>query len=757
MVVQLIRDQSRKAQFFIITAVLVGGSLGITASVLENYNDFTFDEISSISSPTQFQSVAQSVDSLWYEEDWTYRRSVLIREQSDHRIESYPVRLELDTQQVISNGKMQSDCQDLRIVVDSVSVPYQIEDGTCNTPVTGIWTLVSLNALETKEAFLYYGNENVSETSFASPFSIDEADDIIQNNVLRLEANETTDHGYGFTEILMTSTGTQFVTDGVSLFDSDSMNSWNDMQIDETGPIYTTISLGPNHNFTMFTQNSFLRRDGGFSMTGDETLFYSTEDTPLDQWEAGDGSTTAVTNGPFSSTLNDDDAPYIAGYSSSDDRSLMMTTAADVDAYRAETGPPYSMGLTGDTPVTQVDYIFNRNEPAAFEAEIYNDPPQTSVGDEVQGTYFPMNGWQYKATVRIDEQDGHYLEQYPVDVFLRLGDFDVRDDCRDITVIRDENQLPYEIVGDCNSVGFDEPDDHTVRWTLDEGQGTEVNDTDDQFSGTRQDDSEWVPGRFSFGLLFDGNDNVLVDDGPLLAIDRSPFTISFWMRPTAMEEGELFGLPDENPSIRITQHDGDYLLEGVYKNESDHRFSVLSTSRIATMTNTWHHVAMRHDQQAGTISIYVDGTQENQTSVTGRMVQTAEDIRFGQSYTGAMDEIKLYKRALTSETIRDQQDLLTQLRMAVNVTPATTQYLDVYMGSNTVFDRPVPSYVDTSPANEPVIESTTVVRQEEGWTRLQNHLNTQDSMAGTIDLQRNGQCSDLSFDTRQFYLTRTIC
>lgn len=757
MVVQLIESTSRKAQFFIITAVLVGGSLGIIATTLENYNDFAFNEVSSVSSPTQFQTIANSVDSLWYEEAWSYEREFLIQEQSDHRLDSFPVQLTLNTQQLISDGKMQADCADLRVVIDDVSVPYQIKDGTCNTEETEIWVLASLDADGTKQGSLYYGNEEVSDTSFRSPFTIDTEEQLVENEIFRIKANDTDDHGLGLTEIFLTGTADHLVDDGVALFNGNTMASWSEMKIADRGPIYTTVSLGPNHNFTMFADNAFLRREGGFSMTDGDTLFYSTEDQPLDQWEAADGATASVNNGPFSGTFQDDTDPYITAYSSSDDLSLTMTTNTSVDQYRAESGATYEMGLAGDTPVTRVDYLIDNERPASFQAAIHADPPLTTVGSETQGTFYPMNGWQYKASVRIEETAGRALDRYPVDVFLRLGQFDVRDDCQDIVVINDEQRIPHEIIGECNSGGFDQPDDHTVRWPLDEGGGSQVNGTEDLFTGSTQGDPAWTPGRFSFGLTFDGDDSVLIDDGPVIALDRSPYTISFWMRPTATQEGSLFKLPQESPEVRITNQGGSYRIQGIYTNETGNRFTVASNTELSTLTNTWHHIAFRHDQDAQTISLFIDGTEEASTNVQGRMRQTNEDITFGDAYTGALDEIKLYKRALTDETIRDQQDLLTQLRMPVNVTPATTQYVDIYMGSSTIFETPAPTYVDDSPAEDPRVESTTVIQQEDGWNRLQSHLNGQQSIAGTIGLERNGQCSDLSFDTRRFFLEKTIC
>ncbi|MCJ7429418.1 MAG: LamG domain-containing protein, partial [Candidatus Nanohaloarchaeota archaeon QJJ-5] len=553
----------------------------------------------------------------------------------------------------------------------------------------------------------------------------------------------------------LTGTADQLVDEGVALFKGDDMPSWDNMTVTETGPVYTSVSFGPNHNYTMFAKNQFLRRDEGVALTGDETLFYSTADEPLDRWEAADGATADVSDDTFSGAIGDT-APYVAAYDSEDDLSLTMTTNASIDQYQTASGPDYEMGLTGPEPVTRVDYLINNERPRSFEAAIHNEPPETSLGTETQGTFFPMNGWQHKATVRIEEDAGLALEQYPAEVDLRLGRYDVRTDCRDIIAVRDNTIVPHEIVGDCNSNGFKEPTDHTARWPLDAGEGTRINGTDDQYNGQTQGDPVWEPGRFGFGLQLDAGGHVLIDEGPVLALDRSPFTVSLWIRPTAVQEGDLFSLPQNNPTFRISQLDGDYKLEGVYRNESDHEFTVSSDTVVSDMTNSWHHVAFRHDEQADTISVFVDGTRENQTTVNGRMTQSVENIRIGDGFVGAIDEVKLYKRALTDEIIRDQQELYTTFSMAVNVTPATTQFVDIYLGSTTVFDTPTPTYVDTSPADDPTVDVATVAQQDAGWTRLQSHLDTVGT-TGTVDLQRNGQCSDLRYDTSRFLLEQTLC
>jgi hypothetical protein len=79
---------------------------------------------------------------------------------------NYPVLVILDTESLISAGKMRSDCGDIRIIdVNGTVLPYWIERG-CNAADTTIWVKVPyIPAFSTVYLYLYYGNSSVTSAS----------------------------------------------------------------------------------------------------------------------------------------------------------------------------------------------------------------------------------------------------------------------------------------------------------------------------------------------------------------------------------------------------------------------------------------------------------------------------------------------------------------------------------------------------------------------------------------------------------------
>jgi len=98
-----------------------------------------------------------------------YRRPVTINNtQNSNTLTNYQVLITLNTQNLISAGKMKSDCGDIRISdSDGITkLSYWLETGTCNSTSTKIWTKVpSIPGGSTKTIYLYYGNLNLSSES----------------------------------------------------------------------------------------------------------------------------------------------------------------------------------------------------------------------------------------------------------------------------------------------------------------------------------------------------------------------------------------------------------------------------------------------------------------------------------------------------------------------------------------------------------------------------------------------------------------
>ncbi len=90
---------------------------------------------------------------------WTYRRKITLTNPSASSLTDYPVALTLNTQTLISQGKLQAGCEDLRFTDDDGQslLSYWLESG-CGGSSTSLWVKVStLPASANKEIYLYYG------------------------------------------------------------------------------------------------------------------------------------------------------------------------------------------------------------------------------------------------------------------------------------------------------------------------------------------------------------------------------------------------------------------------------------------------------------------------------------------------------------------------------------------------------------------------------------------------------------------------
>ena len=96
----------------------------------------------------------------WFNQGWLYRREIVLSENGSN----VDVLIPIDSATLISQGKMRSDCGDIRFVDsdDTTALQYWIEDG-CNTTSTQIWIRVP-SSTSGKKIYMYYGNNGATST-----------------------------------------------------------------------------------------------------------------------------------------------------------------------------------------------------------------------------------------------------------------------------------------------------------------------------------------------------------------------------------------------------------------------------------------------------------------------------------------------------------------------------------------------------------------------------------------------------------------
>ncbi|MDY6770912.1 MAG: DUF2341 domain-containing protein [Candidatus Nanohaloarchaea archaeon] len=773
----------RKAQFFIITAVLVAGSLSITVNVLDDYTQINYDEITTSSSIAEYESLERNIDELWYEETWQYRQQVTVFERAGRDIENYPVSIQLDTQSLIGAGKMQSDCGDLRIVEDGREIPYQIEDGECGENTTTVWFLTSVPTNSRDEdVFVYYGNPNSQAPNYDTGLQVNADDEAVTNGVITLRAGTTPSGAYGLVEARRLDTP-NFVR-GTLIYKGDPATA--DFQVVEQGPIYVTFRFNATHNYTVFTQNNFIRRNGNITLGPDTTFYYGTDNTLLTHWQAGSeanqheiGSTDTWTG-----TFGQNQFPYIGALNTTSETGLMLTTKTTglshpLSVYTAtggwQAGVEDRVGFGPATSTVEAPYLdwsLHSNGLNTFTADIHSNPPLAVVtGDEEAGTFTPSAGWTNKATITVEERNGTSLTMYPVNATFNLGEMDVREDCQDLIFVERGQRVPHLLRDQCDSLTFSGPDGFTARWPFDEGYGNWANGTTNTFSGQLQGSPQpsWIPGRFGFALRFDGQNRVFVDDIPRIELRNSDFTISLWFRGSMADQdfGQTVGLvsyPQDTPELRIVQNGGNPLLQARFRNETDDLFTLNGATDLQGLAPGWHHVAYTYDEQSGNISLYLDGRFERSMTVDGPMLFTSDEITIGEGFDGSIDELKIYKSELSADSVLDQADTRTTVTFLTNITAlATESDVAAFAGNTAGLDETYtladiqPDARIAQPADRPVTLSVTEPRSYREAIKRFESVILDAELSTDISLTVQNQCTVVSFESEHFDLEDRVC
>ncbi len=108
----------------------------------------------------------------WWNSSWSLRRAIIITNTNNRTLINYPVKIIVNTQELISQGKLRSDCGDIRFVdANNNLLGYWIKPNTCNTTATEIWVNVTRieNNSETT-IYMYYNNSNA--TSLSDPWDV---------------------------------------------------------------------------------------------------------------------------------------------------------------------------------------------------------------------------------------------------------------------------------------------------------------------------------------------------------------------------------------------------------------------------------------------------------------------------------------------------------------------------------------------------------------------------------------------------------
>jgi fibronectin type 3 domain-containing protein len=202
-------------------------------------------------------------------------------------------------------------------------------------------------------------------------------------------------------------------------------------------------------------------------------------------------------------------------------------------------------------------------------------------------------------------------------------------------------------------------------WAFDEGTGTTTADRSGNNNTGTVSNTTWVTGgKFNNALSFNGtNAWVTANDSNSLDLTTG-MTIEAWLKPSI--SGGI------NWQTAVVKEQPGNLVYGMYANTSQGRpeaeVYVGGQTRAVNGTTTlqagvWTHLAATYD--GTTLRLYVNGTQNAQLAVSGTIGTSTSPVRiggnnvWGERFTGLIDEVRIYNRALAAGEI--QNDMIRSI------------------------------------------------------------------------------------------------
>jgi hypothetical protein len=193
-------------------------------------------------------------------------------------------------------------------------------------------------------------------------------------------------------------------------------------------------------------------------------------------------------------------------------------------------------------------------------------------------------------------------------------------------------------------------------WGFDEGAGAVARDASpDHNDGTLGGGVAWTTnGRYGGAVSFDGvDDRVTVADSASIDL-TGPLTVTAWVRPTSLGAWRPVLLKERSTGITYA------LYATNVANWPNGRVNIAGTDRpvwgaSAIARNTWTHLAMTYDRAA--LRLYVNGTLARTVKQTGTVSVSDGPVQIGGSatrrqwFTGQLDDLRLYNRALTATEV----------------------------------------------------------------------------------------------------------
>ena len=212
-----------------------------------------------------------------------------------------------------------------------------------------------------------------------------------------------------------------------------------------------------------------------------------------------------------------------------------------------------------------------------------------------------------------------------------------------------------------------------AAYSFNEGSGTALGDSSgNNNTGTLSGATWTTAGKFGNALVFNGtNARVTIPNSASLQLTTG-MTLEAWVNPSIVDGAwrDVIYKANDNYYLEATSSNGNKPAGGgTFAGTGAQTYGT-----AALAVNTWTHLAVTYD--GATLRLYVNGVQASSQARTGNLatstsaLQIGGDSTYGQYFTGTIDEVRIYNRALSQAEI--QSDMTTPIGDPPPPPPDTT-------------------------------------------------------------------------------------